>query len=206
MVRDSSKLSGRRVAYLALAVTGGISLFFTLGLLARACAWSGFPIYSLVSCYAEFEIANNSGIPISVTPVGIIKTQARRVTLPVLRPKGQRIWTRRRTEIPLAPGQTIRLAYDFDEIQFSEVLVHTQEGGTRMLLVIPSGVHEGQYSPPRENSFSVPALAGLPAAPDNVKGYDDRERRRSWYLLCLGILAPLGWWIAQRGLRSAASG
>ncbi len=123
----------------------------------------------------SFHVVNRSGENLWVTPIGAVGSAGKRRTLPLA--FGQYLYLMKpfSKDIALSDGERQRLVYDWDDIQFSEILLRRENGEYR---VLETGLHptENQYRRPAQTEFVVENMADLPLA---------RE-------LHLAALAPLG--------------
>ncbi len=110
----------------------------------------------------SFKVENQSGQDIWVTPIGTIGADGRRSRLPIfitVIPAFHAIKTGR---FRLKDGGTLKIKYDWDDINFSEIAVEAKGGQFYQLIVDPKPT-ENQYHPPESRHFSIPPLETLPS-------------------------------------------
>ena len=73
------------------------------------------------------KIRNDTNTPLLVTPIGAIGTDGRRSSLPVYRDLKATHSAWQRSRFSVSPGETIEVIYDWDDINFSEVLVERDD-------------------------------------------------------------------------------
>jgi hypothetical protein len=145
----------RHAVYALYLVTLPFSCFGLLG----ACN-SANPMLHLF--LVDFEVENRSGEEITVTPLGVAGPAGSRFPLP--------IYTQARLAFPavrtggfrLAPGEVLRVRFDWDDINLSELVVSARDGTTRVLIADPAP-ESNQYHPPLRDRFVVPPLSTLRA-------------------------------------------
>ncbi len=115
-----------------------------------------------------FAVTNRTNEPVLVTPVGAVGTEALRTTLPLLFDLGIYLPHFRDSDFVVPPGRTLRLVYDSDDVQFSEIVV-TQRGVKRVIIVDPEPTKR-QYTPPERRSFIITRFHDLSlASPDVIQ-------------------------------------
>lgn len=159
------------------------------------------PLGMMMSFDFQFTVSNNSVEPVWITPLGAVHDDNRRRVLPMINPTSRFIPFAKRSRFRLEPGAGVRLVYDYDDIQFTDILVETTAGPSRELAV-GSLRRDGQYSPPQRSSFVIPTLTRLPVARPEVSGYAAGAPRNQWiyFLMALGIVAPFSLRYARRRL------
>jgi hypothetical protein len=115
----------------------------------------------------EFEVANKSEEPIEITPIGTIGREGIKAILPQYLSRLPAWPALRQGAFALDPGSSVKVLYDWDDINFSEILIRTSSGAYRQLVVDPDPT-ESQYHPPVAERYVVPSLAQLPEAPRTV--------------------------------------
>ncbi len=152
----------------------------------------------------RFTIENHTDRELWVTPIGAVGPEGTRRTLPLAYFTFPYLLSLKDREFRLGPGARRDFTYDWDDIQFSEILVRDQAGDLR---VLPTGLPptEGQYRRPEQKHFVVrdwPAMS-LPS-PEQRAAMDHPRNRRvlGLYLLGLGGLAfP---WFVVKALRGSS--
>jgi len=170
-----------------------IALIATYPLLAVSVLAFGGLTFT-VAFVAEFTVENKTDKPIAITPVGTIGKQGDRHPLPVCMWSFLPIWSAQRGGFDIPPGESIDIIYDMDDINFSEIVVHDQDG-ERGQLVVNSNPTNNQYHAPAQKRFVIDDLDSLAAIPEPVrKASRDAQVRTSVPWIFLGVL--FGPWIA----------
>jgi len=147
-----------------------------------------------------FEVVNTTNEDLVITPIGAQGSKGRRFTLPIFVSPRLYLISSQRSKFPLPAGSTLSLTYDWDDIQFSEI-VCSRIDGTH--LVLPTGLHptKNQYRRPSTKRFEISEFANLQPATD-VQLEAIRTSREGFpfvYILAgLGLLSPLCFWISKR--------
>jgi len=171
-------------------ITAGILLapLFLLTLLLGLHVFNPMALVFL----AEFEIENRTGVPIWVTPLGAVGKAEERCTLPYSVSRFLYIDSPRRREFKIAPDDSRRFVYDWDDIQFCEILVRTEKGDYH---VFSTGLHpvNDQYQRPPTNRFVISEPAALPRAEPFQLDALQRGNRKPMLLVfgALGALCPI---------------
>lgn len=155
-----------------------------------------------------FAVDNQSGEAVWVTPVGAIGHEGRRSTLPISASSFLSIPALTTTQLPISSGEQFKVTYDWDDIQFSELLIVPAAGPTRML-VVDEAPTERQYRPAKTNYFLIPKLSELPEARPDVLAVLNRNHPRRpttfWLIMLSGLIPPLVIWHSGRRLKSLAT-
>ena len=137
------------------------------------CAVLCFPLFLLTLLFGlslvnpmglmfltTFTIENRANEDIWVTPIGAVGSSGTRHLLPLSVAPFPYLMTPSRKDFHLRPGDRRSFTYDWDDIQFSEILVRNKGGAYRTL---PTGLPptEGQYRRPIETAFVVSSFIGL---------------------------------------------
>jgi hypothetical protein len=139
----------------------------------------------------RFEIENKTGSHIWVTPLGAVGEQGTRKSLRCFAVLYIALPASR--NFVIAPGKSRRFVYDWDDIQFCEILVR---GGTGEWRVLSTGLDpvKGQYRPPPTRHFVISDLASLPRAQqfqlDAMSDYSGRVYLL-YALVAGGLLGPI---------------
>ncbi len=140
----------------------------------------------------DFTIENRTDTTIVVTPVGTIGAGSRAPLpvkmlafppLPALRSGGYR----------LAPGETVTVQYDMDDINFSEIVVTAEPGRTLQLVTDPTPT-ANQYHGPLQRHYVIGDLALLEPAPPPVQEAA-RAVDRQWVVACVLSSLLVGPWL-----------
>ncbi len=141
----------------------------------------------------SFRVSNQSGEAVSVPPVGVIGDRTERRALPLSACSFLCIPALRERSFFLALGRERTITYDWDDIQFSEIVVESASGSVHELVVDPNP-RINQYSRVATNFFVIPPLAQLPVAGPEVRRvlHDPHYSWRLWAVILIGALAPVG--------------
>jgi len=181
-----------------------IGLAILSGLLLPASLLPGLLLLNSVNpmlhvFLVDFTVESRLDEEVRITPVGAIGSGERR-------PLPQYVYVGEDCAFPslggpsrpVAPGESITITYDWDDIQFSEILV-TAEDWERMLVVdpIPS---KRMFSPPARTHFVIRSKGKLTPTTDAVvraKSRLDRELA----VLIIGIVNPVAFILLVRPSR-----
>jgi hypothetical protein len=135
-----------------------------------------------------FEIENKTGEEILVTPIGAVRSKGDRQTLPYSALPWLYIMIKDYKDYPIPPGKVRKFHYDWDDIQFSEILVRLP---SKEYHVIQTGLHptRNQYQCLGEKRFEIVDVESLPLA-ENI--HLEALHFDSNRILLLYILAILG--------------
>jgi len=112
-----------------------------------------------------FEVVNDSGETVSVTPVGMWQGTGEYGPLPLYRSRLPAIpELRGRAQRQLAPSAACRFLYDHDDINFRHLLVRTAAGDVFILDTDKRGSLNACYGP-QQSTYRIPPLVGLSGAP-----------------------------------------
>jgi hypothetical protein len=147
----------------------------------------------------EIEIVNNTGTPISVTPVGIGEVSGLRHALPVTALKVIHWPALKNGDFAVAPGQSIRIDYDGDDIDPSEIYINAGPAGVFEKGVKSRSAPDFDYD--RDRRIEITDLAGLPMASAPVTAAALGANKNGWKVAwaCLIVFGPLvfsaGLWV-----------
>jgi len=145
----------------------------------------------------DFHITNMTSHSILVTPVGATGPSGHRTRLPLLADV-RFYWPARQSgRLAIAPNETRKFTYDWDDIQFSEILV--EWGDEARLLVVNAEPTRDQYRPPPVDHFTITDMQTLPPASHEIVALS--KERMPWgtiYLLASVIAVPTFWWCGRR--------
>lgn len=154
-----------------------VAVVIALAVLAVGVLVAGLFVFSIVTApwnpvllafLASFEMYNDSGADIWVTPIGMREGSGEYGPLPMYQnkfPPAKR--ARSNHDIPLRDGDSLTITYDCDDINFRHILVRTQQ---RKLFIVDTdriGNLDSCY-PPQEEVYGIPPLADLAQASDEL--------------------------------------
>lgn len=144
----------------------------------------------------DFTVENRTGDTIVVTPVGTVGPDGRRVPLPVKMLAWPSVSAFRSGGYRLAPGACVRIQYDMDDINFSEIVVAAAAEPRRTLqLVTNPNPTTNQYRGPMQPCYVIDDLTGLEAAPPAMQAAA-RAADRQWVIAVVELSLVLGPWVA----------
>jgi hypothetical protein len=134
-----------------------------------------------------FEIENKTGEEILVTPIGAVGPKDHRETLPYSALPWPYIMIRDYEDYPIAPGEVRKFHYDWDDIQFSEILIRLP---SKEYHVIQTGLHptKGLYRRPDKDRFEIEDIESTPLAEDKHLEALQTDSNRIFLLYVLAIL------------------
>jgi hypothetical protein len=108
----------------------------------------------------SFKVENQSGLDVWITPIGTRGIAGRKTRLPIYMTAVPALHSFNAGRFYLKNGQTIKIRYDWDDINFSEIAVESPDGQFYQLVVNPNPL-ENQYHAPRSRHFLIPDLKTL---------------------------------------------
>jgi len=175
--------------------------FILLPLFCLTCLLTcGAVNFMSVSFLTTFEVVNYTGEDLIVTPIGARGAEGERGLLPISRSSRFSIMSSKAGEFPLPAGSTLSVTYDWDDVQFSEIVCRRPDGSH---LIVPTGLHptQNQYQTPPVDRFEIRDLGNLQPATDlHLRAVKSRRDGVSavHFLAGLGLLSPLCFWLAAR--------
>ncbi len=118
---------------------------------------------------SQFNIVNNSGAEVSVTPIGMGDRTSEYSFLPTYAsalpsiPYVARGFT---YDISLEPSESVRIIYDMDDVQFGHILVRSKSG--EVFIVVTGEVDGHCCCGPEKETYEIPPLSHLPKAPPEL--------------------------------------
>lgn len=106
---------------------------------------------------ADFIIENRTTQTVSVTPIGTVGKEGTKWPLPTMMFKFPPLSALRAGGFSLAPGESITVLYDMDDINFSEIVVEDGQSQQYQLVVNPNPT-TNQYHAPRQRRFVIDDL------------------------------------------------
>jgi hypothetical protein len=146
-------------------------------------ALAGTPM--LAAFIIDITIVNETDQRIVVTPVGTIGEKGRRSPLPVFRREFPPIQSTQRGGFGIEPGDSTTIFYDWDDINFSEIVVRNEQEDVRQLVVDPNPTTR-QYHSPEKKEFVIDdfkALAPVPVPVLDAADIAQTPTIRPWILV-----------------------
>jgi len=132
-------------------------------------AFSGMLLFGLLTTTAfvgDITIENRSAEEIAVTPLGAIRGSEQpdaRYGLPIVVAELFPFPSARNGDYRLAPGESVTILYDWDDIQFTDVVVENTRGDA-FQLVVGSLAQGLAYTRPDQDCYVIEDLSRLPPA------------------------------------------
>lgn len=150
----------------------------------------------------EIEIVNKTTRPISVTPIGIWHASMTRDVLPVITSRVIQWPALKNGDFSVAPGQSIRIDYDGDDIDPSEIYINAGPAGIYEQSVKSREAADFDYD--KDRRIEITDLPKLPAASAPVTAAAMGANKNEWKIayFCLFVFGPLvfsaGLWVMVR--------
>jgi len=160
--------------------------------------WAGLSALLLVAIFAplafmvEFSIENKTSETLMVTPIGAVGKEGQRQLLPVSMASSINFPVKQASRFRLAAGQTMVIPYDWDDINFSEIVVENEQGEARQLVTDPTPT-QNQYHGPAQRSFAINDWNKLEPLSDAVKMVPLEPR--PYQLVCRFLMFIIPPWI-----------
>jgi hypothetical protein len=132
----------------------------------------------------NFKVENQSGQDIWFTPIGTRGAEAQKGLMPIYLTAIPALPAVRIGNYYLKDGDTKKIKYDWDDVNFSEILIKAKNGQFYELIVDLEPT-DNQYHPPKSKHFVIPELNTLCVARPNIIEVYDRKNR-GW-LRCLPL-------------------
>ena len=174
-----------------------ITLIVITILLSPLSLLAGLVVFNAINPMAlvfltSFTIDNKSGQDIWVSPIGAIGKDGYRHPLPFCYFRFPCIRSPKRTDFYIAKDTSRTFVYDWDDIQFSEILIRPEQGNTRFILIDPNPTQK-QYRKLKNTFFTVSSLSELSGAPPNLTSalaFTD-SAWRMYGLPTIGLIPPI---------------
>jgi hypothetical protein len=140
----------------------------------------------------DFTVENRTDKAITVTPVGTFGA-GNRAPLPVKMLAFPPLPALRGGGFRLAPGESVRIPYDMDDINFSEIVVAAEPGPPLQLVTDPDPT-ANQYHGPLQRCYVIDDLARLEPAPPPVLEAS-RAADRQCVVACVMCSVLFGPWL-----------
>lgn len=151
----------------------------------------------------RFTVENQSGQTLRITPIGTRGDEGYKGRLPILMTTFPALPSFRSGGYSLKPGKSVKITYDWDDVNFSEIAVQTEDGSLYEFVVDPNPLLN-QYHSPESNHFIISDSAILQPARSHII---DVVRQSDWsairYLvLYVGLIAC---WVLIKQYRKTPS-
>jgi hypothetical protein len=175
-VREALILCGL-IVFSPLLLTSLFSLFFLFG--SVNAFWVVF--------ISRFRVENRTGAPLWITPVGTFNSGVKGV-LPQFATSFPAFPAFRSRELRVDPGRSRRIRYDWDNINFSEIVVRNARGEYRQLIVDPDPPKK-DYSPNRQEVYVIADFDSLSNVAQDVfaAASEAGKEHRFWLLFVTGF-------------------
>lgn len=145
---------------------------------------------------ANFVIVNRANETIVVTPVGTIDQEGHKALLPITVSAVVNLPALRRAAFRLAPGESVTINYDSDDINFSEIVVEDLRAGVYQATV-DAHPTTNQFHGPLNHEYIVGNLTSLESVLPNVRdaaltASQSSNRARLLYFVLLGSWVAYG--------------
>ena len=151
----------------------------------------------------DFEVENRTLQPVWVTPIGTFRSGGKTV-LPQFSAPFPAIPTWRSRDLGIAPGERRRIYYDWDDINFSEIVIRDSVGVLRNLVVDHRPPTDAYYAN-KADLYRIDNLLVLPMATPVVAAALAPSPRRFifWTFAIAGLVAPFPFVWLRRRLRES---
>jgi hypothetical protein len=146
-----------------------------------------------------FTVENRTGEIVSITPVGTLDEEGKRGPLPVKLYAGVPLPAWNSGARRLADGESITIYYDWDDINFSEILVENAQGQQRQFIIDPNPTSD-QFHMPSKSHFVIDDFPNLQVASPAVQTAANAANKRTRPVAILYLLI-FGPWIVYGILR-----
>lgn len=148
------------------------TLLILNGLLLPCGGLAGLVIFARLSqvqlgFITDFHITNATQHSIKTTPIGTVGSQGARYPLHQIHRKQPTFDDKTRGGFEVLPNATVELFYDWDDINFSEIVIEDHTGQLSQLVVDPAPTRN-QYHPPATNTFTITDASPLVSVPPDV--------------------------------------
>ena len=153
----------------------------------------------------SFEVVNETNEPLSVTPIGAVSARGDRHTLPHSIFSKLYVMGTKTSEFAIPPNSSRRFTYDWDDIQFSEILIHRPSGDHHFVTTGLDPI-ERQYRRPEQDRFVISEIDGLPRAEAQLLSALPDSSGGGWMLYGLagvGLLSPVFFRLARNAKTKA---
>ena len=139
----------------------------------------------------SFTVQNASGQPIDITPVGTRGSEGKKSLLPIFTTASPAFPAIKTRHFHIENGDSIAIRYDWDDVNFSEIVVRTSENHYHQLVVDPTPT-DNQYHPPTSDHFVIPPISQLqPIDSPVLAAVQTSSKTHRLRMTWLGLLSPL---------------
>jgi len=124
----------------------------------------------------DIRIENRLDEPIWVTPIGTVGKAGARRPLPVCRRRIPYEPSRQRGNFRVDPGERRAIYYDWDDINFSEVVIRTEAGRLFQIIANPDPTGRQYVQAPR-SEFIIDDLAALESMRDGLRAAYEKAQK-----------------------------
>lgn len=169
-----------------------ISIIITSPFMALACLILINSVNPMQLAFlTSFKVENRSGEDVRITPIGTIGAKGRKAQLPVFAFAFPAIPAIKTGDFHLKNGDTLKVLYDWDDINFSEIAIESKRGQFYQL-TIDSDPTENRYHSPETKHFIIPTLDTLPTIQPKVhEAATQRGRDWTYHIILLGAIVSL---------------
>jgi len=149
----------------------------------------------------DFTVENRSDLPVVVTPIGAVGAAGHRVPLPTRLFRFPPLPSWQRGGYRLRSGESVTIRYDMDDINISEIVVATDVGPRRQLVVDPNP-SANRYHGPVQQRYVIENVEGLePVTAPVLEAANAAQRQGNGAMVMYSLLiAP---WLAYAAVFSA---
>ncbi len=115
----------------------------------------------------RFTVENQCGQTIWVTPIGTVGEAGRKYQLPIYYYSCPALPSVKTGEFRIPAGSKKEIIYDFDDINFSELVIRLEDNSYFQLVADPIPTDD-QYHSPRKSHFTISSIDDLSPVQDNV--------------------------------------
>jgi hypothetical protein len=140
----------------------------------------------------SFKVENQSGLDVWITPIGTRGIAGRKTRLPIYMTAVPAFPAFKTGRFYLQNNQIIKIKFDWDDINFSEIAIETESGRFYQLVIDPNPL-ENQYHAPKSRHFVISKLETL--EPIQSKVLDAAIKHDKAWILPLLVIGSFILWI-----------
>jgi hypothetical protein len=127
-----------------------------------------FAVAALKVFLFSFDIKNDTGVNVRVTPIGMRQSSGLYGPLPCYKRKNPfPIRSLQNHDIQIKAGMRIKIIYDCDDINFRHILVRTASDDIYIVDTDKMGTKDSCYAP-QQKSYRIPPIKQLTKAPKEL--------------------------------------